>query len=105
MGEMADYIADAWCYWGPGDEDFGVEDDDLFRDPSTMCKYCKKYPLHWKNTDSGWRLFDDEHKQHVCEEFRQHKIRELEIKLKKIMSDGEWLEPPAGYNGPWEREL
>jgi len=31
------------------------------------CKFCKVSGLHWEDTDSGWRLFDENDELHHCQ--------------------------------------
>lgn len=40
---------------------------------ATACKYCKKKPLYWEETERGWRLFDLEGKMHSCKEYHENK--------------------------------
>ena len=30
------------------------------------CKFCGEEDLHWQDYGSGWRLYDENEKKHVC---------------------------------------
>ena len=35
-----------------------------------VCKYCNEEGLYWTETSNGWRLLDDQQKQHKCDNYK-----------------------------------
>lgn len=48
----------------------------------TTCKYCLRGMLTWKQVQGKWRMVDAEDVTHVCEQMRQAKIQESNLKKK-----------------------
>lgn len=42
---------------------------------AVTCKFCRVKNLTWRQTDSGWRLYEDD-ALHVCEEFFEAKAEQ-----------------------------
>lgn len=63
MGEMADWI---------NQDDPWLNDNIYEYQPHyTQCRHCKCCPLYWRETDGGWRLFDEDDKLHECKEYKK----------------------------------
>lgn len=64
MGEMADYLIDQMMdeegYWGP------VRTRRSRSHPNPICRFCGKTGLRWKDTKTGYRLYEGKN-QHDCQ--------------------------------------
>lgn len=59
MSDIFDHEGDAW------DSLIYNEEPNNWYPKPKKCKYCGKPGLYWKETKSGWRLFDRGN-MHVC---------------------------------------
>lgn len=47
-------------------EDWMPDYFDSYDEEDAYCKFCDCDGLHWEETATGWRLFDDEGSLHDC---------------------------------------
>lgn len=97
MGDMADFAMDHvlddmeraelgfddWDYEGlPGSPYKGFE-----RLPKT-CRSCGQKDLYWKSTDKGWRLADEQGREHRCKKATCNRCQKKGL---------QWVETDKGW--------